>query len=495
MARQERHREPEEPSAARHLKRDEDRSSGGGGAHEEEHPVAPATNHHEQARGRAEEEIRVPRVGGCREDGGGPEDPPARHPAVAEQRRAEEHEAERHRVVSDEIVDTADDRKARHDGGQPDDHGHPSLGTVLRGEHDLAGDHGRGEREERDRDEPARCVIDPEESSREAERDEVPRRMGERQVALVGRAVQELSVNPAVGLVQLAAFEPLDVHGIGRAGDDDPDERSDVEHCRDQQESVEDAAQRGHDSPSVSGPGDSSFGVDSVSSHMTTPWRDAELGGLEKRLGRRFVDRSLLTQALTHASWVHENPGAAFSGLRAARVPRGRGARFLRRRSRLPERAGGVRGGPDPQEAGAREHAGVGGRRAKDRSRPVLAPGPRRGGVGGAGAGLASGRRLRGGLGRDLPRRRDPLRARVRPSHLGRVRRRLGARSEDGAARALAGTSARHAALPDRRDGRSAPRPSIHGRGLGGRGRARDGHGAESQGRRAGGCGDRQAGE
>jgi ribonuclease-3 len=37
---------------------------------------------------------------------------------------------------------------------------------------------------------------------------------------------------------------------------------------------------------------------------------DERLSGLEERLGRRFLDRSYLTQALTHASWVHENPAA-----------------------------------------------------------------------------------------------------------------------------------------------------------------------------------------
>lgn len=43
---------------------------------------------------------------------------------------------------------------------------------------------------------------------------------------------------------------------------------------------------------------------------MSDPWPDERLASLEKRVGRRFVDRALLTQALTHASWAHENPAA-----------------------------------------------------------------------------------------------------------------------------------------------------------------------------------------
>lgn len=35
--------------------------------------------------------------------------------------------------------------------------------------------------------------------------------------------------------------------------------------------------------------------------------RDDELAALELKLGRRFDDRALLTLALTHSSWVHEN--------------------------------------------------------------------------------------------------------------------------------------------------------------------------------------------
>lgn len=37
------------------------------------------------------------------------------------------------------------------------------------------------------------------------------------------------------------------------------------------------------------------------------PARDALLSTLERRLGRRFADRALLEQALTHSSWMHEN--------------------------------------------------------------------------------------------------------------------------------------------------------------------------------------------
>lgn len=38
--------------------------------------------------------------------------------------------------------------------------------------------------------------------------------------------------------------------------------------------------------------------------------RAARLASLEQRLGRRFADRALLAQALTHSSWAHENTGA-----------------------------------------------------------------------------------------------------------------------------------------------------------------------------------------
>jgi len=38
--------------------------------------------------------------------------------------------------------------------------------------------------------------------------------------------------------------------------------------------------------------------------------RDTLLSGLERRLGRRFLDRALLELALTHSSWVHENASA-----------------------------------------------------------------------------------------------------------------------------------------------------------------------------------------
>jgi len=38
--------------------------------------------------------------------------------------------------------------------------------------------------------------------------------------------------------------------------------------------------------------------------------RDTLLSGLEDRLGRHFINRQLLEQALTHSSWVHENVGA-----------------------------------------------------------------------------------------------------------------------------------------------------------------------------------------
>jgi ribonuclease-3 len=43
---------------------------------------------------------------------------------------------------------------------------------------------------------------------------------------------------------------------------------------------------------------------------MNEPSRAEQLSSLEKRAGRRFDDRVLLTQALTHSSYVHENPGA-----------------------------------------------------------------------------------------------------------------------------------------------------------------------------------------
>jgi ribonuclease-3 len=43
---------------------------------------------------------------------------------------------------------------------------------------------------------------------------------------------------------------------------------------------------------------------------MSDASREEQLSSLEKRVGRRFDDRALLTQALTHRSWVHENPGA-----------------------------------------------------------------------------------------------------------------------------------------------------------------------------------------
>jgi ribonuclease-3 len=39
--------------------------------------------------------------------------------------------------------------------------------------------------------------------------------------------------------------------------------------------------------------------------------RDTQLSSLERRLGRRFVDRAVLEQALTHSSWAHENTGAS----------------------------------------------------------------------------------------------------------------------------------------------------------------------------------------
>jgi ribonuclease-3 len=42
----------------------------------------------------------------------------------------------------------------------------------------------------------------------------------------------------------------------------------------------------------------------------SAPGHDERLTELERRLGRRFLDRAYLTQALTHASWVHENPAA-----------------------------------------------------------------------------------------------------------------------------------------------------------------------------------------
>lgn len=41
-----------------------------------------------------------------------------------------------------------------------------------------------------------------------------------------------------------------------------------------------------------------------------TEAHDDALVRLEARLGRRFSDRSLLVQALTHGSWLHENRGA-----------------------------------------------------------------------------------------------------------------------------------------------------------------------------------------
>lgn len=38
--------------------------------------------------------------------------------------------------------------------------------------------------------------------------------------------------------------------------------------------------------------------------------RDEGIVNLERRLGRRFTDRNLLEQALTHSSWAHENTDA-----------------------------------------------------------------------------------------------------------------------------------------------------------------------------------------
>ena len=172
-----------------------------------------------------EEDVRLLREDGERQEAGHRDRAARREGRVRHEGGGDEHEAHRQRVDARDVEPCADERVGhRHarDGGEAQ---HDPRSSVLRVGRDHPPD-GRAPGQERhDRNEPSRPVVQAEEATDGTHEDEVERRVNlclhpERGIAVEGRA----GVKRAPGLFEAVSLQPLDVHRIGEARREDPQE-------------------------------------------------------------------------------------------------------------------------------------------------------------------------------------------------------------------------------------------------------------------------------